>query len=1389
MNRYFRTAQAILAGMWLTALAQAQTTTQWPTGIGFPNIARTEGELIAPRFAGQDGRMAILAWHNGVLVSVPEAPDSAQGSNLQVRLWSLMNPAAPLRIVNAPADANGSLGLTPMPINAHGYLYLGQNMETGAAGPFLVIGADWPPSAPWSLRAQNGVPGVTREVSGTLGAGVRGDLFQPWFVGDTWWSYNPISGNATLRFGGNQFNPGSQLLATFDHLGTTGVIGHPFILGNRLFFASDMTRTGIASYDISNPANPVLLDVLKTGGAGGYWPEVWGNDGELYFVFPYNNEGNGVRIVDATDPGDMRFVADIPLPRPNGSAGAMYAQFQDEFAFIGEHKIDLRTRQSVRQFETITNDVEMTQFALPIGNLLVTGGSGGAHQGIAIFAHQAAPDTRPPSVAFHIPRAGQTNYPVGAPISLIIHETLDTLSIVNGTNLLLRRVLGPGSYGPALPGRWVLSFDDILTYTPDQPLQVDTTYEFSLSGIRDAAGNVMTPYAFTFSTGTNLGGNHPPQINALDATPYAVAPAATVSFAGVALDPDGDSLEYRYDFGDGTPKTAWGSTANADHVYAASGHYRATLQARDSSGVVASRTVTVTVLTPVAATVPTQSAPLTCHGPSRRVWAVNPDSDTVSAVNADTLAKVAEYATCADPRSIARTPQGHLWVTCHDADRVRVLNEDTGSTVAEIDTGYGSAPFAVALTPSGTTAFVSLFGKGVVRRYDTATRQMTGERTLGPGTRALAVSADGASVFVTRLLSPLHHAETWRVDASTMTVTDTLRIPKFGNDANRDTPASGRGVANTLTGIALSPRTGRAYVTANKPNSERGLLIHPSQDLDQDNTVRNLLVELDPAAANPASRFRRGIDLDNSDSASAVAFSPLADYLFVTLQGLNEVLVLDALALDASTGLGALVTRLGVGAAPQGLCLDAATERIFVQNFLGRSLSVIDAAGLLRRGELQLPTTEVDVVTTELLSPAVLSGKTHFYNATDPRMSSEGYLSCATCHLDGAEDGRVWDFTGRGEGLRNTVTLQGRSGTAHGNVHWSANFDEIQDFENDIRQFFGGSGFMSDTDYAQTQAPLGAAKAGRSVALDNLAAYVASLGVATLPRSPHRPADGSYSAAAVAGELIFAREGCTACHASPRYTDSTVGAGTLRQVGTIRATSGTRLGQPLTGIDTPGLRGVWATAPYFHDGSAATLDDVFRVTRGSILPAEAAQLAGGASLQSGFGVALNNDDSARGRAYAQVEGAGETITFTGVNGGAGGTGAIEIRYSNSRAGAQTQALAVRVNGQLLPGLALPASNNDPSWRATNWNVYRIENVPLTASATNTIELSTTNWYVSVDEILVATANDLAMALPHRRVQSLPAGERDALIAFLRELDGSPTPVGADTLFASGFEPL
>jgi cytochrome c peroxidase len=160
-------------------------------------------------------------------------------------------------------------------------------------------------------------------------------------------------------------------------------------------------------------------------------------------------------------------------------------------------------------------------------------------------------------------------------------------------------------------------------------------------------------------------------------------------------------------------------------------------------------------------------------------------------------------------------------------------------------------------------------------------------------------------------------------------------------------------------------------------------------------------------------------------------------------------------------------------------------------------------------------------------------------------------------------------------------------------VHWTANFDEIQDFENDIRNSFGGGGFLASALFNGPQGPpLGAPKAGSSTELDALAAYVSSL--TRFGKSPHRKPDGTLTAAGLRGKSLFAQLGCAQCHSGQAFTDSPSGA--RHDVGTIRPSSGRASGAPLTALDTPTLRGLWSTAPYLHDGSAADLMDVL-VTR------------------------------------------------------------------------------------------------------------------------------------------------------------------------------------------------
>jgi cytochrome c peroxidase len=359
-----------------------------------------------------------------------------------------------------------------------------------------------------------------------------------------------------------------------------------------------------------------------------------------------------------------------------------------------------------------------------------------------------------------------------------------------------------------------------------------------------------------------------------------------------------------------------------------------------------------------------------------------------------------------------------------------------------------------------------------------------------------------------------------------------------------------------------------------------------------ESTVRGFFGKVN--LANATEELDRRIDANDSDSVSAIAFSPNGRWAYVTHQGAGTLSVYDlstaTLIRPGDGNTVSFTTRIDVGQAPQGIVVSADGRRGYVANYLSRDVQVLDLSNP------RIPWVVATIpVTGESLPTNIANGKRLFYRSREPRHSRGNYIACASCHADGGgHDGRTWDFTNRGEGLRNTHDLRGRGGMAHGPVHWSGNFNEIQDFENDIVRFFGGTGLAQDG--RPPNPPLGAPNAGRSEDLDDLAAYVSSLNEPT--KSPFRNADGALTAAAQRGKMLFLgpKLQCASCHAPPRFTDSVITpdpANYVRHdVGTLTLASGSRLGGPLDGLDTPSLLGLWYSAPYLHDGSAATLLDV-----------------------------------------------------------------------------------------------------------------------------------------------------------------------------------------------------
>jgi YVTN family beta-propeller protein len=673
-------------------------------------------------------------------------------------------------------------------------------------------------------------------------------------------------------------------------------------------------------------------------------------------------------------------------------------------------------------------------------------------------------------------------------------------------------------------------------------------------------------------------------------------PAATLAGAQVTYTAGANNAvnaQYSWQFDEGTP-TAWSSDATISHTFTQPGVHYVTVTVRDDRGVERSHTFVQTVHLPLTTLRPTASTNIAFEPRATgnaRVWVVNQDNDSVSVFNAVTNAKLAEVAVGAAPRTLAIAPDGAVWVVNKHAASISVIDAGTFAVTRTLALPRASQPFGIAFAPIGGSAFVALEGSGRVLKLDAVSGSVVADVAVGSNPRHVSVSADGATVYVSRFITPPVPGEgtalvqTANGGAEVIALASATLAPhnviRLAHSDRPDFESQGRGIPNYLGASVISPDGTQAWVPSKQDNIARGSA-RDGLNIDFQNTVRAISSRVDLAAGVEDAAAR--IDHDNSGVASAVAFDPRGIYMFVALETSREVAVVDA------HGQWEMF-RFNVGRAPQGLALSADGSRLFVNNFMDRTVGVFDLSQLLTAGITQVDSlATLPAVATERLTAQVLRGKQFFYDALDPRLARDRYMSCATCHNDGGQDGRVWDLTGMEEGLRNTIALNGRAAMSHGFLHWSANFDELQDFEGQIRALAGGTGLMSDAAFSTRTQPLGTAKAGVSADLDALAAYVASL--STFRSSPYRNADATLTADAVAGRTVFTNANCGSCHGGANFSNS--GAATLMNVGTIKPTSGERLGAALTGIDPPTLRDAWATAPYLHDGSAATIADAVR---------------------------------------------------------------------------------------------------------------------------------------------------------------------------------------------------
>ena len=737
------------------------------------------------------------------------------------------------------------------------------------------------------------------------------------------------------------------------------------------------------------------------------------------------------------------------------------------------------------------------------------------------------------------------------------------------------------------------------------------------------------------------------------------------------------NLEYQWDFADGTGNGGFSSSPTISHTFANPGVYAVTLTVRSPDGAVAATNFVQAVAAPAISGAPVSSSNIAIEarsGQSTRLWVVNIDNDSVSVFNTQDDTKVAEITVGSMPRSVAVAPDGAVWVANKGAATLSVIDPVSLTVSRTVSLPRASQPFGVVVAPNGSV-FVALEALGRVLKLDAAGSTVAA-LDVGPNPRHLALTQAGAQLLVSRFITPPQPGE------GTATVQTTVggvpvggevllidpvslalvRNIKLRHSSKPDTEVSARGVPNYLGAPAIS-RDGRsAFIPSKQDNIQRGRL-RDQNDLDFETTARAIASRID--LNGQTEDYAGRIDHDNSSVASAAVYDASGAYLFVALETSREVAVVDAYGKRE-------LFRVDAGRAPQGLAVSPDGRRLYVHNALDRTAGVYDLSRLVDRGQTELPlVATLSSVAVERLSAQVLRGKQFFYDARDTRLARDGYLSCASCHNDGGSDGRTWDLTSSGEGLRNTIHLRGRAG-AEGRLHWSANFDEVQDFEGQIRTLSQGTGLMTDAAYntGTRRQPLGDPKAGISADLDALAAYVASL--SSFAPSPYRTASGALTDAAIAGRNVFAAQ-CVSCHGGSTFNDSA----TLiaHDIGTIKPSSGSRLGGSLLGLDTPTLRDVWCAAPYLHDGSAASI---------------------AAAIQAHGNLSLTPADLTNVAAFTQQIGSEEPAVTS-----AGGTGLVGQYFTNvalTGSAALTRTESVNFDwGTGSPGAGIGADSFSVRW--------------------------------------------------------------------------------------------
>lgn len=679
---------------------------------------------------------------------------------------------------------------------------------------------------------------------------------------------------------------------------------------------------------------------------------------------------------------------------------------------------------------------------------------------------------------------------------------------------------------------------------------------------------------------------------------------------------------------------------------------------------------------------PTSSQPLALTADDAFLVVANPDNDSVSFfdLRGDRNRRVAIVPVQTEPNGVAFLPDGSkAYVANTVSGTVSVIKTNIRNGIISRPSKHivvGTEPYGLALTPNGRKLYVSNARSNTVSVIDTQTDVVIATiANVGFEPRGLAVSNDSdaddadETLYVSQFLAlripnradgrdDAKKGVVTRVSTATDTVVGTTDLNPI---ADTGFNALGDALARIAPGDPANPAN-FSHVTGAYPNQLNGLGIHgnfvyvpntgasPNGPVRFDVNTQSLLAVIDRTTALDAGKtinMHRAVkSQSNADRLFitqpwAVAFKNQANEGYVVSAASNIVVKVALSAVDGTPAVQldptdtSRVLQVKVGKNPRGIVVNAAATRAYVMNYVSRDVSVIDLTGSRER-------VIATVASAPLPAPGTLADRIQIgkelYNTSigefDPavpgqppisgRMSNHGWGACSACHTPfGLSDNVVWIFP---SGPRRTIpqnTDFDRTDATRSimrALNWSAERDEQEDFELNIRNVSGGTGLIVQGDGitpatdVTSLTPL--ANGGRNQlkvrgvgAWDALKAFV-QFGI----RSPISPASKT-DPDAIAGQALFRAANCQQCHGGPQWTSSRVRftpppasvlvsngqlMGELRSVGTfdlallneVRDNGST---PPLgaSGFAPASLLSLFAYPQTFlHNGGAGSLDEV-----------------------------------------------------------------------------------------------------------------------------------------------------------------------------------------------------